>query len=58
MPNPLFCDLFGRHVGNLSPFLILQNEDTISYDAFLRLSGQMANALTAGLPSKKWSSLK
>ncbi len=47
MPNPLFDDLFGQHVGNPSPFLILQDGETISYDAFLRLSGQMANALTA-----------
>ena len=47
MPNPLFDDLFGQHVGNPSPFLILRDGETISYDAFLRLSGQMANALTA-----------
>ncbi len=50
MTNPLYDALFGTHVGKTTAFLHLPGGDTLSHDAFLRLTAQYANAITgAGL---------
>ncbi len=46
MANPLFDALFGRHAGNLAPFLHLEGGRVISYDAFVKLAARFANAIT------------
>lgn len=45
MPNPLYDKLFRRHMGSNRPFLILPNDTTVSYGAFLQRAGQLAHAL-------------
>ncbi|MEM7709478.1 MAG: malonyl-CoA synthase, partial [Pseudomonadota bacterium] len=47
MTNPLFDELFGRHVGRADPFLYLSGGATLSYADFLSLSGRLANVLSA-----------
>ena len=46
MANPLFDELFGKHVGKETPFLELLNGEIITHAAFLEMSGRYANALT------------
>ena len=46
MANPLYDALFGVHAGKSTPFLHLTNGSTLSHDAFLRRTAQIANALT------------
>ena len=47
MANPLYDALFGRHAGNPAPFLHLADGGVVSYDAFVKLAGRFANAITA-----------
>ncbi|WP_371154644.1 malonyl-CoA synthase [Jannaschia sp. 2305UL9-9] len=47
MANPLFDTLFGRHADSDAPFLHLGDGRTITYRAFVSMSGRYANALTA-----------
>src|SRR6056297_231401 len=50
MANPLFDALFARHAGSNAPFLRLAGGRSLSYDAFLRRTAQVAHALRdAGL---------
>lgn len=50
MTNPLYDELFGRHAGAETAFLILPDGATISHDAFLRMAAGFAHALRgAGL---------
>lgn len=46
MGNPLFDRLFGRHVGQQTPFLHLQDGRTLTHAAFLDMAARIANALT------------
>ncbi len=46
MSNPLYDRLFGRHAGQTTPFLHLPDGTTLTHDAFLRLSAQLAHALS------------
>ncbi|SLN65958.1 malonate--CoA ligase [Roseisalinus antarcticus] len=46
MTNLLFDTLFGKHAGSPTPFLHLPDGTTMTYDAFLRRTAQMARALT------------
>ena len=46
MPNPLYDQLFGRHAGKQTPFLILPDGQTISHAAFLAMGAQIAHVLT------------
>ena len=43
MANPLFDTLFGRYLGQDTPFLHLVDGDTITHDAFLALTARYAN---------------
>ena len=47
MPNPLHDALFAPQSGNDRPFLIRPGRGTISHDAFFRLSGRYAAAMSA-----------
>jgi malonyl-CoA/methylmalonyl-CoA synthetase len=47
MSNPLFDRLFGKHAGQTTPFLHLADGTTLSHDAFLRQTAQIAHALTS-----------
>ncbi|MFY0634294.1 MAG: malonyl-CoA synthase [Vannielia sp.] len=47
MANPLYDRLFGAHEGKSTPFLILQDDRTITHGAFLAMAARFANALTA-----------
>ena len=50
MTNPLYDQLFGRHAGQDTPFLILPDEQVITHAAFLSEAAQIAHALVkAGL---------
>ena len=46
MPNALYDALFARHVGSTRTCLILPDGETLSYDAFLKMAGRMANVLS------------
>ncbi|MEH6360793.1 MAG: AMP-binding protein, partial [Amylibacter sp.] len=46
MINPLFDTLFGRHMGQKTPFIHLPDGLTINHDDFLQLAARFANALT------------
>ena len=48
MTNPLYDQLFGRHIGKSNPFLRLADGSVVTYSAFLRLTAQMAHVLTQG----------
>ncbi len=45
MTNLLYDALFARHAGNANPFLLLQNGESLSYDAFLDMAARFANAI-------------
>lgn len=47
MANLLYDTLFAAHAGSNRPFLILPDEGTLTYDAFLRRAAQIAHALTS-----------
>ncbi|MCF6328240.1 MAG: malonyl-CoA synthase, partial [Henriciella sp.] len=50
MTNPLYDTLFGRHVGQATAFLHMQDGKTIRHDAFMQTVGRYADTLTrAGL---------
>ena len=50
MTNPLYDQLFGRHAGQDTPFLILPGERVITHAAFLAEAAQIAHVLVnAGL---------
>ena len=50
MTNPLYDQLFGRHAGQDTPFLILPDEQVITHAAFLSEAAQIAHVLVkAGL---------
>ena len=50
MTNPLYDELFGRHAGRSTPFLILPDGTSISHADFLAKASQFAHVLTqAGL---------
>ncbi len=46
MSNPLYDTLFGKHAGQTTPFLHLENGKTINHNSFIRIAGRYANALT------------
>jgi acyl-CoA synthetase (AMP-forming)/AMP-acid ligase II len=46
MPNPLYDALFGRHIGQNTPFLILPDGRTITHDQFIRSAARYANAFS------------
>ena len=46
MANPLYDTLFGRHVGQATPFLHLPDGSSITHDTFLQIAGRYANALS------------
>ncbi|MBN9668729.1 malonate--CoA ligase [Roseibium aggregatum] len=46
MPNLLFDSLFGIHAGKTTPFLHLADGRTITHEAFLETTAQIANVLT------------
>ncbi len=43
MSNPLYDELFGRHAGNVTPFLKLPKGETITYAGFLETAARIAN---------------
>ncbi|MEP2534358.1 malonyl-CoA synthase [Shimia sp.] len=45
MTNPLYDTLFGKHLGETTPFLQLADGSEVSHDAFLQLVAQYANGL-------------
>ncbi|MEM6578238.1 MAG: malonyl-CoA synthase [Pseudomonadota bacterium] len=47
MTNPLFDTLFGVHQGKSSTFLQLHDDNTLSFDAFLRKTAQYAHVIGA-----------
>ncbi len=47
MANPLFDTLFGQHRGKNTPFLHLENGDSLSYAAFLDRAAQFAGLLSS-----------
>ncbi|WP_106744247.1 malonate--CoA ligase [Yoonia maritima] len=47
MVNPLYDTLFGRHAGKATPFLHLEDGQTISHSDFLARTARFANALAA-----------
>ena len=50
MTNPLYDTLFGRHIGQATPFLHMQDGKIIRHDAFIQTAARYANTLTgAGL---------
>ncbi len=48
MTNPLYDQLFGRHLGEGKPLLRLADGSVVTYSAFLGLAAQMAHVLTQG----------
>ncbi len=46
MANPLYDQLFGKHVGKSSVFLQLADGKTISHDAFLKRAAQFAHVVS------------
>jgi malonyl-CoA/methylmalonyl-CoA synthetase len=48
MTNPLYDQLFGRHVGKGNPFLRLADGSVVTYAAFLARAAQMAHVLMQG----------
>ncbi|MEP2945458.1 MAG: malonyl-CoA synthase [Lentilitoribacter sp.] len=44
MANPLYDELFGKHLGQDTVFLRLADGQTISHDTFLKMSAQFANS--------------
>ncbi|MGJ5617851.1 malonate--CoA ligase [Sulfitobacter sp. MF3-043] len=46
MANLLYDTLFGCHAGKSTPFLHLPNAPTLTHDAFVRMAGRYANAIT------------
>lgn len=47
MTNPLFDALFGDHIGKDTIFLHLPDGDTLTHDAFVKLTARYANAFAA-----------
>ena len=47
MSNLLFENLFGKHSGKSTPFLILENGKIITHADFLNLAGRFANAMNS-----------
>lgn len=47
MANPLYDALFGRHIGQTTPFLHLPDGRTITHDVFLRTAARYANAFAS-----------
>ncbi|WP_170770699.1 malonate--CoA ligase [Ruegeria lacuscaerulensis] len=45
MTNTLYDSLFARHEGNEAPFLQLDDDQVVSYDAFLKRTAQVAHVL-------------
>ncbi|MEP5010141.1 AMP-binding protein, partial [Roseobacter sp.] len=45
MTNPLYDTLFGKYLGETTPFLQLADGSEVSHDAFLQLAAQYANGL-------------
>jgi len=46
MSNPLYDQLFGKHAGKDTPFLIFRDGSVLSHAAFLEKAAQIAHALT------------
>ncbi|MCK7610828.1 malonate--CoA ligase [Roseibium sediminicola] len=46
MSNPLYDQLFGKHAGKDTPFLIFRDGTSLSHAAFLETSAQIAHVLT------------
>lgn len=46
MANPLYDQLFGKHAGQTTPFLLLPDGSCLSHDDFLQQAAQIANTLT------------
>ena len=50
MANPLYDALFGAHLGQDTPFLILSDDHVVTHDAFLKQAARFAGFITdAGL---------
>jgi len=47
MSNLLYDALFGCRAGDNKPFLVFADGSTLSYDAFVRMSGRFANTINA-----------
>ncbi len=47
MTNPLYDALFAPHQGKKTPFIHVPDGQTLTHDAFLRMSAQIAGALSA-----------
>ncbi|MFD0908126.1 malonate--CoA ligase [Ruegeria arenilitoris] len=45
MTNTLYDSLFAHHAGNEVPFLLLDDGEVVSYDAFLKRAAQIAHVL-------------
>lgn len=45
MANPLYDHLFAPHAGKSTPFLHLENGETISHDTFLQMAARFAHAI-------------
>ncbi|GAB4530378.1 MAG: malonyl-CoA synthase [Roseibium sp.] len=48
MPNPLYDQLFGKHAGKTTPFLIFRDGSVLSHSAFLELAARFAHVLADG----------
>ncbi|MEE4010823.1 malonyl-CoA synthase [Roseibium sp. FZY0029] len=46
MTNPLYDQLFGKHAGKTTPFLIFQDGSILTHSAFLESAAQIAHVLT------------
>ncbi|WP_417708544.1 malonate--CoA ligase [Roseibium aggregatum] len=46
MTNPLYDQLFGKHAGKTTPFLIFQDGSILTHAAFLESAAQIAHVLT------------
>ena len=46
MTNPLYDQLFGKHAGKNTPFLIFQDGSILTHAAFLESAAQIAHVLT------------
>ena len=46
MANPLYDALFGAHLGQDIPFLVLSDDNVVTHDAFLKQAAQFAGFIT------------
>ena len=46
MTNPLYDQLFGKHAGKATPFILRPDGSVMTHDAFLKTAARIAHALT------------